>query len=40
LQKAVEVSEDDTPETLQARVMEVEREILPLAVKRLIINKE
>ncbi|MCL2072118.1 MAG: phosphoribosylglycinamide formyltransferase [Oscillospiraceae bacterium] len=36
MQKAVEVHDDDTPETLQARVMQVEREILPLAVKRLI----
>jgi phosphoribosylglycinamide formyltransferase-1 len=35
LQKAVPVYEDDTPETLQSRVMEAEREILPLAVKRL-----
>jgi len=39
LQKAVEVLENDTPETLQLRVMEAEREILPLAVKK-IINKE
>jgi len=36
LQEAVEVYEDDTPESLQARVMEVEREILPRAVKMLI----
>ena len=33
LQKSVEVKEDDTPETLAARVLEVEHEILPLAVK-------
>lgn len=34
LQKPVEVKEDDTPETLQKRVMEeAEWEILPLAVK-------
>jgi len=36
LQEAVEVYDDDTPESLQARVMEVEREILPRAVKMLI----
>jgi phosphoribosylglycinamide formyltransferase-1 len=35
-QKAVEVFDDDTPETLQERVMQVEREILPQAVKKLI----
>jgi phosphoribosylglycinamide formyltransferase-1 len=35
LQKAVEVYEDDTPEMLQERVMLVEREILPKAVKLL-----
>jgi len=39
LQKAVEVLDDDTPETLQARVMRVEREILPQAV-RLICGNE
>lgn len=33
LQKSVPVEEDDTPETLAARVLEVEHEILPLAVK-------
>ena len=34
LQKAVEVSEDDTPETLQKRIMEnAEWKILPEAVK-------
>ncbi|MEM4293934.1 MAG: phosphoribosylglycinamide formyltransferase [Thermoplasmata archaeon] len=33
LQKCVEVKEDDTPETLAARVLEKEHEILPLAVK-------
>ena len=34
LQKAVEVKEDDTPETLQRRIMEeAEWKILPLAVK-------
>ncbi|MCL1789202.1 MAG: phosphoribosylglycinamide formyltransferase [Oscillospiraceae bacterium] len=35
MQKSVEVLEDDTPETLQARVMQVEREILPAAVRLL-----
>jgi len=35
LQRSVEVYDDDTPESLQARVMEVEREILPAAVKLL-----
>ena len=34
LQKAVEVKEDDTPETLQRRIMEeVEWKILPQAVR-------
>jgi len=37
MQKSVEVYEDDTPEKLQARVMAVEREILPEAVK--LLNK-
>jgi len=32
LQKAVEVKDGDTPESLQKRVMEAEREILPQAV--------
>jgi phosphoribosylglycinamide formyltransferase-1 len=36
LQKAVEVHDGDTPETLQKRVMEAEREILPQAVKLLM----
>jgi phosphoribosylglycinamide formyltransferase-1 len=35
LQDTVEVLPGDTPETLQARVMEVEREILPRAVRLL-----
>ena len=35
LQKAVEVHENDTPESLQARVMEAERELLPAAVRLL-----
>ena len=44
LQKAVEVRDDDTPETLQKRVMEeAEWQILPRAIKlfsegRLVIN--
>ncbi len=33
LQKSVKVEEGDTPETLAERVLEVEHEILPLAVK-------
>lgn len=33
LQKCVEVQENDTPESLAARVLEKEHEILPLAVK-------
>ncbi|HWP82393.1 MAG TPA: phosphoribosylglycinamide formyltransferase [Bacteroidota bacterium] len=33
LQKAVEVQPDDTPETLAARVLKVEHEIYPLALK-------
>ncbi|MCL1882032.1 MAG: phosphoribosylglycinamide formyltransferase [Oscillospiraceae bacterium] len=37
-QKSVEVCDDDTPETLQKRVMEVEREILPLAIKQIMIK--
>jgi len=36
MQRAVEVLDGDTPETLQKRVMEVEREILPAAVKLLM----
>ena len=32
LQKSVPVMEDDTPDTLAARVLEVEHEILPQAV--------
>lgn len=33
LQRAVEVAADDTPESLQARVMEAEREALPEALR-------
>jgi phosphoribosylglycinamide formyltransferase-1 len=33
LQRAVEVAEDDTPESLQARVMEAEREAYPEAIR-------
>jgi len=36
LQQTVEVYEDDTPEKLQARVMEVEKKILPQAVKSIM----
>jgi len=36
MQKAVEVKDGDTPESLQKRVMEAEREILPQAVKMLM----
>jgi len=39
LQKAVPVLDTDTPETLQQRVMEAEREILPQAVKLFCENK-
>ena len=40
LQKAVDVLDGDTPETLQERVMHVEREILPQAVRLLISKSE
>ena len=33
MQKAIELRENETPETLQRRVMEIERAILPQAVK-------
>lgn len=33
LQKAVEVLDDDTPETLQKRILQYEHRLLPLAVK-------
>ncbi|KPU45928.1 phosphoribosylglycinamide formyltransferase [Oxobacter pfennigii] len=33
LQKAVEVSDDDTPETLQKKILAYEHQLLPLAVK-------
>jgi phosphoribosylglycinamide formyltransferase-1 len=39
LQKAVPVEADDTPETLAARVLEAEHEILPLAVKMFCNNE-
>jgi folate-dependent phosphoribosylglycinamide formyltransferase PurN len=39
MQEAVPVFDDDTPEILQARVMEAERRILPEAVK-LLYSKE
>jgi phosphoribosylglycinamide formyltransferase-1 len=40
MQKAVDVYDGDTPEMLQKRVMEAEREILPRAVKLLCETKE
>lgn len=39
LQRAVEVKEDDTPETLQARILEEEHKALPEAVKLLAMGK-
>ncbi len=38
-QSAVEVKEGDTPETLQARVLEKEHELLPECVKKLCLGK-
>ena len=35
LQRAVEVKEDDTPESLQARILEEEHKALPEAVRLL-----
>ena len=35
LQKTVLVAPDDTPETLAARVLEIEHEIYPEAIRRL-----
>lgn len=32
LQEAVKVLDDDTPESLQARILEVEHKILPVAI--------
>ncbi len=39
MQRAVPVEVDDTPETLQARILKVEHEILPLCVKKLCEGK-
>lgn len=39
MQKTVRVEEDDTPERLQARVLKIEHEILPLCVKLLCEGK-
>jgi phosphoribosylglycinamide formyltransferase-1 len=38
-QRAVEVEEDDTPQTLQARILKVEHELLPYCVKQLCQGK-
>lgn len=38
-QRAVEVKDGDTPETLQARVLEKEHELLPYCVKKLCLGK-
>lgn len=38
-QRAVEVADDDTPETLQARILEREHELLPYCVKKLCEGK-
>ena len=39
IQRCVDVDFDDTPESLQKKVLEIEHEILPLAVKLFIENK-
>jgi phosphoribosylglycinamide formyltransferase-1 len=39
LQKAIAVEEGDTPETLAARVLKVEHEIYPLALKAFVENR-
>ncbi len=38
-QRAVEVKDDDTAETLQARILEQEHELLPYCVKKLCLGK-
>ncbi|MCD8308559.1 MAG: phosphoribosylglycinamide formyltransferase [Clostridia bacterium] len=38
-QRAVEVKDGDTPETLQARILEVEHQLLPYCVKMLCLGK-
>ena len=37
-QRAVEVKDDDTPESLQVRILEVEHELLPYCVKQLCLG--
>jgi phosphoribosylglycinamide formyltransferase-1 len=39
MQRAVEVKEDDTPESLQERILKVEHEILPLCVQKICEGK-
>ena len=39
LQKAVEISEDETPETLDRKILEQEHEVLPLAVRLFAENR-
>ena len=39
MQRAVDVLDDDTPETLQERILKVEHEMLPLCVKKLCEGK-
>jgi phosphoribosylglycinamide formyltransferase-1 len=39
MQRAVEVKPDDTPETLQARILKEEHKMLPLCVKLLCEGK-
>ena len=39
MQRAVEVQENDTPESLQERILKVEHEILPLCVKKICEGK-
>ena len=39
MQRAVAVEEGDTPEELQARILKVEHEVLPEAVKLLVSGK-
>ena len=39
MQRAVEIENGDTPEALQARILKVEHEMLPLCVKLLCQDK-
>ena len=39
LQKTVEVADEDTPETLQQKVLKIEHEILPDAVRLFLLDK-